>query len=66
VSTIIIVSLFLGAIQLTSLAFIAEYLGRVFEEVKGRPRYVVARLINFDGDEPPSGVTGSARTAPAD
>jgi dolichol-phosphate mannosyltransferase len=48
-STIIVVCLFLGAVQLVSLAFIAEYLGKVFEEVKGRPRYVVAQLINFDG-----------------
>jgi polyisoprenyl-phosphate glycosyltransferase len=47
VSTIIVVCLFLGAVQLVSLAFIAEYLAKVFEEVKGRPRYVVARLINF-------------------
>ena len=48
VSTIVVVCLFLGAIQLVSLAFIAEYLGKVFEEVKGRPRYVVAQLLNFD------------------
>ena len=53
VSTIIVVCLFLGAVQLVSLAFIAEYLGKVFEEVKGRPRYVVAKLINFhDAREP--------------
>ena len=48
-STVIVICLFLGAVQLVSLAFIAEYLGKVFEEVKGRPRYVVAHLINFDG-----------------
>ena len=48
VSTIIVVLLFLGAVQLVSLALIGEYLGRVFEEVKGRPRYVVSQLLNFD------------------
>ena len=66
VSTIIIVSLFLGAIQLISLAFIAEYLGRVFEEVKGRPRYIVARLLNFDEEAGAGGAeTGVSRTPPA-
>ncbi len=62
VSTIIIVCLFLGAVQLVSLAFIAEYLGKVFEEVKGRPRYVVAQLLNFDE---PAAATDASRKHPA-
>lgn len=48
VSTIIIVSLFLGAIQLLSLAVIAEYIAKIFEEVKARPHFIVAKKINFD------------------
>jgi glycosyltransferase involved in cell wall biosynthesis len=48
VSTIIVVCLFLGAVQLFSLAFIAEYLAKIFEEVKQRPHFVVAKLLNFD------------------
>ncbi len=48
VSTIIVVSLFLGSIQLLALAFIAEYVGKIFEEVKRRPLYVVAKVLNFD------------------
>lgn len=48
ISTIIVVSFFLGSIQLFSLAFIAEYIGKIFEEVKRRPLYVVAKRINFD------------------
>ncbi|MCM2322892.1 MAG: glycosyltransferase family 2 protein [Oligoflexia bacterium] len=51
VSTIIVVSLFLGSIQLFSLAFIAEYIGKIFEEVKARPHYVVAKLLNFDKED---------------
>jgi glycosyltransferase involved in cell wall biosynthesis len=50
ISTIIVVCLFLGAVQLFSLAFIAEYLAKIFEEVKGRPPYVVAKLLNFDAE----------------
>lgn len=48
ISTIIVLCLFLGATQLLSLAFIAEYIGKIFEEVKGRPLYVVSKEINFD------------------
>jgi len=48
ISTIIVLCLFLGATNLLSLSFVAEYLGKVFEEVKQRPLYVVSRLLNFD------------------
>jgi glycosyltransferase involved in cell wall biosynthesis len=48
ISTIIIVCLFLGAVQLLALSFLAEYIGKIFEEVKRRPQYVVAKTLNFD------------------
>jgi glycosyltransferase involved in cell wall biosynthesis len=47
-STLIVVSLFLGSINLVSLAFIAEYIGKIFEEVKQRPKFVVAKTVNLD------------------
>ena len=50
-STIVVVCLFLGAVQLFSLSFIAEYLAKIFEEVKGRPLFVVAKTLNFDEAE---------------
>jgi glycosyltransferase involved in cell wall biosynthesis len=46
-STIIVISLFLGSINLLSLAFIAEYIAKIFEEVKARPQFVVTKLVNF-------------------
>lgn len=45
-STIIVFVLFFGSIQLISLSIIGEYLGRIFEEVKARPRFVIKEIIN--------------------
>jgi polyisoprenyl-phosphate glycosyltransferase len=44
--TLLATVLFLGAVQLFSLSIIAEYLGRIFEEVKQRPQYVVRDVLN--------------------
>lgn len=48
--SLLISVLLLGGIQLISLGVIGEYLGRVYEEVKGRPLYIVSEQIGFATD----------------
>ena len=44
--TLLVAVLFIGAVQLFSLSIIAEYLGRIFEEVKQRPHFIVRSIMN--------------------
>jgi glycosyltransferase involved in cell wall biosynthesis len=45
-ATVILLELIIGSLLMISLGIIGEYLARIYEEVKGRPRYLVRESID--------------------
>lgn len=48
-ATITVMIFFLGAVQLISIGILGEYIGRIYEEIKGRPLYTLAEVAGFQG-----------------
>lgn len=46
-SPVLLLVTFLGGVQLICLGIMGEYIGRIYEEVRGRPKYLIARKVNF-------------------
>ena len=42
----------IGGIQLLSLGVIGEYIGKIYNETKQRPRFIIDRYLNDRGDDP--------------
>ena len=42
------VVLFMGGVQLVTVGILGEYIGRIYEEVKQRPQYVLKEKVGFD------------------
>jgi glycosyltransferase involved in cell wall biosynthesis len=66
IPTITVLVLFIGGVQLISLGIIGEYIGRIYDEVRRRPHYIVKHALNVavrDRRGPNSG--NEQRTVPA-
>lgn len=46
VTTLIVLVLFLGAVQLLSISILSEYIAKILDETKKRPNFIVKRIIN--------------------
>ena len=46
ITTIIVLVLLLGGVQLLSISVQSEYIGKILEETKNRPKYLIKEIIN--------------------
>ncbi|MSU70587.1 MAG: glycosyltransferase [Opitutaceae bacterium] len=46
--TLVILVSFLGGVQLISIGILGEYIGRIYEEVRSRPKFIVERSEGFE------------------
>ena len=56
-ATVILLLLLVGSLLMISLGLIGLYLARIYDEVKGRPRFVVADAVGFAADADPDAGT---------
>ncbi len=69
VPTIIVLVLFMGGVQLMSIGVLGEYIGRIYDEVRRRPQFVIDRALNVavhDSHRPGSGNRWRAKAAAVD
>ena len=49
-TTVILLLLIIGSFLMISLGIIGYYIARIYDEIKGRPRYIISRICGREGD----------------
>jgi len=60
VPTITILVLFMGGVQLTAVGVLGEYIGRIYDEVRRRPLYIIEHAVNCEVRDARGPNTGGA------
>ena len=50
-TTVILLLLIIGSFLMISLGIIGYYLARIYDEIKGRPRYIISRICGREGED---------------
>ena len=50
-ATLVVLTLFLGSVQLMVMGVVGEYLYKMFNEIKGRPTYIISETKNLDNSQ---------------
>ena len=45
-TTVIIIELLVGSICMTSMGIIGYYISKIYDEIKGRPRYIISNIVS--------------------
>jgi undecaprenyl-phosphate 4-deoxy-4-formamido-L-arabinose transferase len=61
VFTLFAIAFFLMGVILFGIGLVGEYVGRIYQQVRGRPRYVVQAILEQSSDQMPQPVRTSAR-----
>ncbi len=51
-TTVIIITIFIGSIIMISLGIIGYYIARIYEEIKGRPKYIISSSVRSSKKNP--------------
>ncbi len=46
ITTLIVLVLFIGSVQLLSISILSEYIGKILEETKKRPNFIIKKILN--------------------
>ena len=47
-TTVILLLLIIGSVLMISLGIIGHYISKIYEEIKGRPRYIIQKRCGYD------------------